>query len=67
MNILKKARKKEKLSFDITDIIALSEMMQALIVIDLAEKYIWLINNIDINATKKQRLTSTKKYWKCIG
>lgn len=49
------------------DIIALSEMMQALIVIDLAEKYIQPINNIDINAIKKQRLTSTKKYWKCIG
>lgn len=35
--------------------------------IDLDSKYMWAINNADIDAARDLRLTAVKKYWKRAG
>ena len=42
-------------------------MTQALSPVDLAEKYIWAINNADLYAAKELGLTGIKKYWGRAG
>ena len=48
--IEEKTKEKERLSEGIADKTAPAEMTQALSLIDFAEKYIWVISNIDLNA-----------------
>lgn len=65
--ILEKTKKKEKLSIDIADITTLVKMAQVLSLVNFARKYIWSINNTNIDVTKKLRLTDIKKYKKYIN
>ena len=60
--IIEKTKKKKELSEGIANTTALAEMAQALSLIDLARKYMWVIGNADLNAAKKLGLTNIKKY-----
>ena len=62
MIIEEKARKKERLSESIADITAPAEVTQALSPINIAGKYIWAINNADLDTAKELELTGIKKY-----
>ena len=62
MIIEKKAKKKEKLLEDIVDITALAELAQASSPVDFAEKYMWAMNNANMDAAKELGLTGIKKY-----
>ena len=58
----KKTKEKEKLSESIADTIALAEVAYILSLVDLARKYMWAINNLDLDAAKELELTGIKKY-----
>ena len=60
-------REKEALSKSIANTIASAEMTQVLSLVNLAEKYLWAINNADLDAAKKLGLSSIKKYWRHAG
>ena len=62
MIIKEKARKKERLLKGIADTTAPTEVAQALSLVDLARKYIWAINNANIDAAKELGLIGIKKY-----
>ena len=64
MIIEEKAREKKRLSESIADTTTSAEMTQALCFVELAGKYMWVINNINLDAAKKLGLTGIKKYWK---
>lgn len=49
------------------DKIALSEIAIILSFMDVNSKYIWAINNIDIDVTKDIRSTGIKKHWRLAG
>lgn len=57
-----KVRGKKKLFKDLADKIALAEVVQASILVDLASRYKWAMSNSDMNVTKKLKLIEIKKY-----
>ena len=65
--IKEKAMKKERLLESITDTTAPAEVAQALSLIDLAGKYIWVMSNANMDAAKKLGLTDIKKYRRRAG
>ena len=66
--IPEKAQEKEKqLAIRNVDKIAQVEVARTSRPMDLDGKYIWAINNIDIEAVRDLRLTSIKKYWRLAG
>lgn len=62
MIIKEKVREKEKLSKDITDTTAPSEVAQKSSPVNLAIKYMQAMSNANLDATKELELTSIKKY-----
>ena len=62
MIITEKAREKEELSKGITDTTTPAKVAQALSPINLAGRYMWAINNADLDEAKKRELIGIKKY-----
>ena len=62
--IEEKSKEKEELLEGIADTTAPAKMAQASSSIDLAGKYIWAMNNANMDAAKELRLTSIMKYWR---
>ena len=62
MIIEEKVREKEGLSEGIADITTSAEVAQTASLVDLAGKYMWAINNTDIDAAKEIELIDIKKY-----
>ena len=60
--IKKKSMEKEGLSESITNIIAMTEVTWVSSFVNFAKKYMWTMNNADMNVAKKLGLTSIKKY-----
>ena len=63
--ITEKAREKERLSKGIADTIPPAKVAQALSPVDFAGRYMWAMNNADLDAAKKLGLNGIKKYWRC--
>lgn len=55
------------MSENIINTTILTKVAQELSLINLTRRYIYTMSNVDLDAAKKQRLTSIKKYWKCTG
>lgn len=49
------------------DKITLAEVRKTLSPMDLDGKYMWVINNVDINTTKDLGPSSIKKHWRLVG
>lgn len=62
--ILKKAKKKTKLSKNHLNTTVLAKVSQKLSLIDVAQIYKQVMNNANIDIIKKLRLTKVKKYQK---
>ena len=62
MIIKKKAKKKENLSKSIADTIVLAEVAWVSNPVNFARKYMWVMNNTNLDAAKKLGLTNIKKY-----
>lgn len=66
--IAKKDRKnRELLVIENKNKTAMVKVAKVSSVIDLGNKYSWVISNINIEIARDSRLTSIKQYWKCIG
>ena len=48
------------------DKIMLIEIVRMLNPMNFDRKYIWIINNVDINTFRNLRLTNIKKHWRFI-
>lgn len=62
MRLLQKKSRKKKLSKDIVNITTLAKMAQIFSFINLVERYMWVISNVNLDIIKKLRLTNMKKY-----
>ena len=62
MIIKEKTKEKERLSEGIVDTTASAKVAWTSNFIDCAGKYIWVMSNADLDAGKKPRVTSIKKY-----
>ena len=60
--VIEKAREKKRLSKGIADTTAPAVMAWASSLIDLAGRYIWAMNNADLDAAKELGLIGIKKY-----
>lgn len=61
--LVKSGRNKKKpLGIEKVDKTAIAEVAKKLSIINLDNKYSWIINNSDMNAAKDLGLTSIKKY-----
>lgn len=66
MIISEKTKEKEELLEGIIDISKSANVALALNSVNLAKRYKWAINNIDLDTAKKLRLAGIKKYKSCV-
>ena len=62
MIITKMVREKKGVSKNIANTTAPAKMAQRLNLVNFAERYIWAINNANLDAFKKLGITNIKKY-----
>lgn len=67
MIMIEKTREKERLFQSIVDSTTLAEVAQTLYLVDVPERYMYAISNVDLDVSMKQGLTGIKNYRKFVG